>query len=128
MFGLLFIGFSAASLLACDPSLTAFKIQSQGFAPFPPIGGQDATLWIDFTVPDGAVTNGTAKYSFSFNGIPFSPTTEDLCTQVECPIVSQNLSSTNQWPSGLSGKIVSKIQWYDESNNYLLCSELTVKV
>jgi hypothetical protein len=130
MFGLLYvIGFSGMSLLACDPTLTAFKINSQGFSPSPPIAGQDATLWIDFTVPDGsAVTAGTAKYGISFNGIPFSPTTEDLCTQVSCPIESQNLSSTTQWPSGLSGKIVSKIQWYDASGAYLLCSQLTEKV
>ena len=129
MFGFLsVIGLSAASLLACDPTLTAFKINAQGFSPSPPIGGQDATLWIDFVVPDGsAVIDGTAKYTISFNGIPFSPTTESLCTQVACPIESQNLSSTSQWPSGLSGKIVSKIQWYDQNGAYLLCSPLTEK-
>jgi len=119
---------SVATLVACDPTLTAFTIKGQGFSPSPPVQGKDATLWIDFAVPDGsAVNGGSAKYSISFNGIPFSPTTEDLCTQVTCPIQSQNLSSTNQWPSGLSGKIVSKIQWYDVSGAYLLCSQLTEK-
>ena len=124
------LGLSAATatLVACDPTLTAFTVKAQGFSPSPPVQGKDATLWIDFAVPDGsAVAGGSAKYSISFNGIPFSPTTEDLCTQVTCPIQSQNLSSTSQWPSGLSGKIVSKIQWYDEAGSYLLCSQLTEK-
>jgi len=132
MFRLLFasLGLSSAlaTLVACDPTITSFKINSQGFSPSPPVAGQDSTLWIDFTVPDPLVTAGTAKYSITFNGIPFSPSTEDLCTQVVCPIKTQNLSSTSQWPSGLSGKIISKIQWYDASGSYLLCSQLTEKV
>lgn len=118
----------SSQVIDCGSGSTVFKIQSQGFEPTPPLPGKDATLWIDFTVPQGTtVTGGTSKYSITFNGIPFSPTIQDLCTQVTCPIQSQNLTSTSQWPMGLSGKVISKIQWYDENQTYLLCSQLTVK-
>lgn len=119
---------TSSTITDCGLGQTKFTILSQGFSPSPPLPGKDATLWIDFTVPSGTnVNKGTAKYSITFNGIPFSPTTDDLCTQVICPIRSQNLSSTSQWPTGLNGKIVSKIQWYDENQSYLLCSQLTEK-
>ena len=125
---LMAVSLSSSVVTDCGAGQTAFTILSQGFGPSPPVAGKDSTLWIDFTVPDGsAVNGGTAKYSFTYNGIPFSPTTDQLCTQVTCPIVSQNLSSTSQWPSGVSGKVVSKIQWYDEKGTYLLCSQLTEK-
>ena len=125
---LMALSLSSSVVTDCGAGQTAFTILSQGFSPSPPVAGKDATLWIDFTVPDGsAVNGGTAKYSFTYNGIPFSPTTDQLCTQVTCPIVSQNLSSTSPWPSGVSGKVVSKIQWYDEKGAYLLCSQLTEK-
>lgn len=103
---------------------------SQGFSPEPPIPGQDATLWFYYQVPDNlTVTAGTAKYSITFNGIPFTPTVDDLCTQVDCPLVPGifNLTSTSQFPS-VSGKIISKIQWYNEDDSLLLCSELTEKM
>jgi len=118
----------SSQVVDCAAGSTVFKIESQGFEPQPPVPGKDVTLWIDFTVPQGTiVSGGTSKYSITFNGIPFSPTIQDLCTQVTCPIKSQNLTSTSQWPTGLSGKVISKIQWYDENQTYLLCSQLTVK-
>lgn len=118
-----------STLRDCSNDMGLFTMISQGFSPEPPIPGQDATLWFYYQVPDGLnVTAGTAKYSITFNGIPFTPTVEDLCTQVSCPLVPgiYNLSSTSQFPS-VSGKIVSKIQWYNEDSSLLLCSELTEK-
>lgn len=118
-----------STLRDCSNDMGLFTMISQGFSPEPPIPGQDATLWFYYQVPDGLnVTAGTAKYSITFNGIPFTPTAEDLCTQVKCPLVPgiYNLSSTSQFPS-VSGKIVSKIQWYNEDGALLLCSELTEK-
>jgi hypothetical protein len=118
-----------ATIRDCSNGKGLFTMISQGFSPEPPVPGQDATLWFYYQVPDGmTVTAGTAKYSFTFNGIPFSPTVDDLCTQVDCPLVPgiYNLSSTSQFPS-LSGKVVSTIQWYNEGGALLLCSELTEK-
>lgn len=114
----------------CAAGKSVFQINSQGFGPEPPIAGQNVTLWIDYTVPDGVTVNGgQAKYSVSYNGIPFPATTEDLCTQITCPQVpgTYNITSTSEWPSGISGKLVTKIQWYDESGNELLCSQTSEK-
>ena len=133
LFGALLYLFAGglSSLRDCSNGNGLFTMLSQGFSPEPPVPGQDATLWFYYQVPDGlTVTAGTAKYSFTFNGIPFSPTVEDLCTQVDCPLVPGifNLTSTSQFPSGVSGKITSKIQWYNDAGSLLLCSELTEKI
>lgn len=133
LFGALLFLFTGglSSLRDCSSGKGLFTMISQGFSPEPPVPGEDATLWFYYQVPEGlTVTAGTAKYSFTFNGIPFSPTVEDLCTQVDCPLVPGifNLSSTSQFPTGVSGKITSTIQWYNEDGALLLCSELTEKI
>ena len=119
------------AVVDCAASKSLFQIQSQAFTPDPPVPGENATLWIDYTVPAGlSVSAGTAKYSISYNGIPFSPTTEDLCTQVTCPLTAGtwNLSSTSVWPTGINGKVVTKIEWFDSANTLLLCSQTTERV
>ena len=122
---------SSSTVTDCGAGNSLFTINSQGFSPEPPTPNENATLWIDYTIPANTnIDSGTCVYSFTLNGIPFTPTTEDLCTQVACPLVSgnYNLSSTSTWPGGISGKIVTKIQWYDSSKNLLLCSQTTEKV
>ena len=125
-----FFSLSSSSVSDCAAGKSVFQINSQGFSPEPPVAGENVTLWIDYTVPDGVTVNGgSAKYSVTYNGIPFPASTEDLCTQITCPQVpgTYNITSTSEWPSGLSGKIVTKIQWYDESGAELLCSQTTEK-
>ncbi len=125
-----FFAYNSSSVSDCAAGKSVFKINSQGFSLEPPIPGENVTLWIDYTVPEGITVNGgTAKYSVTYNSIPFPATTEDLCTQITCPQVpgTYNITSTSEWPSGLSGKIVTKIQWYDESGTELLCSQTTEK-
>ena len=115
-----------AQVTDCAAGKSVFQINSQGFGPNPPVVGENATLWIDYTVPEGiTVDSGTAKYSINLNGIPFSPTVEDLCTQIECPQVpgTYNISSASIWEGGVSGKITSTIQWYDAAGTELLCSK-----
>ena len=122
---------STSTVTDCAEGKSLFQIHEQGFSPEPPIPNQDATLWIYYTIPENVnIDAGTCKYSFSLNGIPFAPTVDDLCTQVTCPLVSgtYNLSSTSTWPSGVSGKIVTKIEWYDSAKNLLLCSQTTERV
>lgn len=127
----LLAGVTQAQVIDCAAGKSTFQINSQGFSPNPPVVGENATLWIDYTVPEGVtVDSGTAKYSVSLNGIPFPPTTEDLCTQIECPQVpgTYNITSTSVWDGGVSGKIVSKIQWYNTAGTELLCSQTTFRV
>ena len=122
---------SQSTVVDCAQGKSLFTINNQGFSPEPPVPNENATLWIDYSIPSGTnVQAGTCVYSFSLNGIPFSPSKEDLCTQVACPLVAgnYNLSSTSTWPDGISGKVVTKIEWYDESNTLLLCSQTTERV
>jgi len=76
------------------------------------------------------VNAGTAKYSFSFNGIPFAPTTEDLCSDVACPLLPgpYTNTTTSVFPSGVSGKVTTKIEWFDTANNRLLCADVTARL
>jgi len=129
-FGLL-VGLVNATVSDCGAGKSVFTINSQGFGPDPPIVGENATLLIDYTVPDGVTVDaGTAKYSITLNGIPFPATNDDLCTQIVCPQVpgTTNLTSSSVWDGGVSGKIVSKIEWFDTSNQLLLCSQTTIRV
>ena len=130
-----FVAFTVASISAtvtdCGAGKSIFTIQDQSFSPSPPVSNQPYDYWFTYTVPDGiTIDAGTAKYSLSLNGIPLTPTVEDLCTQTTCPKTSglHNESSTDTWPSGISGKVVTKLEWYDANSNLLLCSQVTEKV
>lgn len=122
---------SLATVADCGQGKSIFQIQEQNFSPEPPVAGQPYDYWFTYTVPDGVTVDaGTAKYSLTLNGLPFTPSTDDLCTQTSCPKVSgfYNESSTDTWPSGVSGKIVTKLEWFDSAGNLLLCSQTTEKV
>lgn len=98
--------------------------------PVSPKAGDNVTLWVAYDLPAPAVTNGTAIYSFSLNGIPFAPTVDPLCTQTECPIDVgvHNETSSSIFPSGITGKIVSQIAWRDQDDALLWCVETTWRV
>jgi len=136
---LLIVALTLASLFAptsstvadCGQGKSLFQIQTQNFSPEPPVAGQLYDYWFTYVVPDGVTVDaGTSKYSLSLNGIPFSPSVDDLCTQTECPKTPglHNESSTDTWPSGVSGKIVTKLEWFDAKGTLLLCSQTTEKV
>jgi uncharacterized membrane protein len=77
------------------------------------------------------VTNGTATYKITLNGIPLSPTVDSLCTQTACPKesnVDYNETSWSIFPSGVSGKIASRIEWKDQDASPLWCIETTWRV
>ena len=122
---------SLASVTDCGAGKSIFQIQSQGFSPEPPVANEQYDYWFAYTVPDGiTVDAGTVKYSLTLNGLPFTPTVDDLCTQTVCPKVAgfYNESSSDVWPGGVSGKIVTKLEWVDANGNQLLCSQTTEKV
>lgn len=120
----------ANTLRDCSAGTSIYKYLSASITPDPVVRGKDATLTLSCQIPDGfTVTSGTAEYSFTFNGIPFSPTVEDLCSQVECPMVPgvYTNSSTSTFPD-VSGKVVTTMKWFDEKRTLLYCLETTVKV
>ena len=128
---LLFIALSSATVTDCGAGKSVFQILEQSFSPEPPIAGQLYDYWFTYQVPEGVTVDaGTVKYSLTLNGIPFTPSTDDLCTQTVCPKVAgfYNESSTDTWPSGFSGKIVTKLEWFDATGAQLLCSQTSERV
>lgn len=125
------IPLASSTLKNCGDGTSRFLLLDQGFSPDPPAVNDNTTLWFYYQVPDGlSINDGTADYKITLNGIPFPTSTDPLCTQVTCPLISglYNLSSSSIWQGGISGKVVSRISWYDMEKNLLLCSELTVRV
>ncbi len=126
------LGCASSTITDCGKGATKFLIDGLAYWPDPPIPGQNGTLSFLYTVPDGmeSITDGSAKYSLALNGIPFPASTDPLCDDVPCPIVpgTFNLTSTSEFPTGVSGKITTKIQWYDTANTELLCVDLTVRI
>lgn len=122
---------TSSTVADCGQGKSLFQIQTQSFSPEPPVANEAYDYWFTYVVPDGVTIDaGTTKYSLTLNGIPFTPSTDDLCTQTVCPKVSglHNESSTDTWPSGVSGKVVTKLEWFDSNGNLLLCSQTTERV
>jgi len=84
-------------------------------------------MTVQFNNPGLPVSDGTVTTSLTYNFIPFSPTTEALCTNTLCPIVTgfNDRSTTNPWPDA-TGTVASTIKWDLDGNN-LLCIKLNVK-
>jgi hypothetical protein len=122
---------AANTVKDCSSGTSVFKFISGSFLPDPVTPGQDSSLTINAELPDGTnVIDGTTKYTYSLNGLPFPSSTEPLCGQVTCPLLPgpYTNTTTSVFPTGVSGKIVTKIQWYDTSNTLLLCTEITTRV
>jgi hypothetical protein len=118
------------SVKDCSAGKSLIKFVSGSLLPDPVVPGQDSSITLNLEVPAGCyVDAGTAKYSFSFNGIPFSPTTEDLCSDIACPLGPGPYTNTtiSTFPTGVSGKIVTRIEWLTPANEQLLCVDVTAK-
>lgn len=120
---------STVTLRNCGSSSDQATILGMGFAPQSPSPGELTELWVAYSLK-APITGGTATYAYSFNGIPFSPTIEDLCTQTLCPkaIGVYNETSSSDFPSGITGKIISTIKWADQNTKPVWCTELTFKI
>jgi hypothetical protein len=125
------IVFASNSVTDCSKGTSVFKFTGGSLLPDPVVPGQDSSITLNAVIPAGTnVNSGTAKYSFSFNGIPFSPTTEDLCSDVACPLLPgpYTNTTTSTFPTGVSGKVVTRIEWFNTAGNRLLCADVTAKV
>lgn len=122
--------FGVGSMRDCGNGLGRAAILSFDSVPANPVAGDNVSTWIAYDLPTPGITGGTATYSFSFNGIPFTPTVEDLCTQTACPKEPgiYNESSSSIFPSGISGKIVAQIAWRDPNDTLIWCVENTWRV
>ena len=119
------------SVTDCSKGTSVFKFTSCSLLPDPVVPGKDSSITLNLEIPPGTnIDAGTAKYSFSFNGIPFAPTTEDLCSDVACPLLPgpYTNTTTSVFPSGVSGKVSTKIEWFDINGNRLLCADVTARL
>lgn len=120
-----------ASVTDCSKSTALFTLTSLSFSPDPPVKGQNSTLLLSMDVPS-EVTGGTATYSVTYNFIPLSPTTEDLCTVSPggCPIRPGKLDTVSSIPfdGSLTGSITFKIEWKDLSLAQLMCVSIKTTV
>lgn len=121
-----------ATITDCGLTKSLFKLNAAGFWPDPAVQNDNSTVSLDYTVPEGVTINeGTVKYSLTYNFIPLSPTVEQLCVKnVECPIISGtfNRSTSSTFPSGVSGSMNIKSEWFGPTNNLLLCYQIKTKV
>jgi hypothetical protein len=118
-----------ASVTDCSKGASLFKINSMSFSPDPAIKGQNSTLLVSTTVPE-QITGGTAKYSIKYSFIPLTPTIEDLCKAVSCPILVGKLDTVSSYPidKSLSGSITIQIDWADQTGRQLLCVLIQTKI
>jgi hypothetical protein len=118
---------SQASVMDCAAGNSIFKIDGLNFSPVDVVAGQNGTLHTQYTVPE-TVSAGTAIYTCSINGLPFSQS-YDICTQTACPIAAgyHDDYSKTQVPD-VSGKVVCKIEWRDLSDKELLCVQMTFRL
>lgn len=74
-----------------------------------------------------SVTDGTSTYTVTLNGYPYR-TTEDLCLELQnsttfCPLPMGHLKSESMGtiPSGVTGRVVVKNEWFNSDNQRILC-------
>ena len=99
--------------------------------PANPVGGDNVTLWVAYRLSAPAITNGTATYKISLNGVPLNPTVDPLDTQTTLPKEPETNYNETSWsifPSGITGKIVSQILWADQDSAPVWCVETTWRV
>lgn len=127
---MLFALIALTSMRDCGNGLGRAPVLAFGSTPDAPKSGDNVSLWVYYDLPTPSITAGTATYSFSLNGIPFTPTVKDLCTQTTCPKEPglYNETSSAIFPSGISGKIVSQIAWRDPDDTLIWCVENTWRV
>jgi hypothetical protein len=123
-----FIASSSATIKDCNPS-SIFRPTTLSVAPDPPIPGQTVKLTLIFDNPGPQIDDGTVTTTLSVNFMPFSPTTQSLCDNTKCPIItgSNDRSTESTWPS-VTGTVKSKITWIGPNSEELLCIDTTFKV
>ena len=102
----------------CGLSTDLAVFNSGSFSPNPPIPGKNSTLTFSYYLKE-AVRNGTVTYSTNINLIPFVPSTDAL---TQCPLsVGQHTEAMSSiFPTGLSGRIDTHIQW-KTGKRHILC-------
>ena len=121
---------AGATISDCSQGLSMFKLTNLGLTPDPPIVDQSVLMTVQFNNPGPTINDGTVTTRVTLNGLPFAPTVEPLCSKTLCPLTfgPNDRSATSTWPSGVKGKLNTRIEWTDVFNELLLCIEITEKM
>jgi len=100
----------------------------------PVLPQSDYTLYVSGDLSK-EVTGGTSKYDVTYNFIPLSPSINDLCTEIKnsnitCPLTVGHieLQSKGTVPTGVSGSVTIKNQWFDSVGARILCMQFNIKI
>lgn len=119
-----------ASVADCSAGKSLFRLTSMSFSPDPTVPGQNSTLLLSMKIPE-EINNGTVTYTSTYNFIPLTPSSDDLCgTTVNCPIGEGYLDTLSTFPidKSLSGSLTLKIVWADLTGRQLLCVMIKTKL
>lgn len=120
----------APTVKNCDHG-SLFTVDSASLIPVIPLPGDQVTLNLKYTVPVGYVaTEGKVKYDLTYNFIPLAPVVEPLCANIPCPLGAGTYVNNTvvDWPTGLTGTLITKITWTDVMNVRLLCLQIDAKL
>lgn len=119
---------SQASIKDCNPS-SILRPTQLSVEPDPPIPGQPVKLVLLFENPGPEINDGTVTTTLSINYIPFSPSTQPLCENTQCPIVNgiNNRSTESTWPN-VAGSVKSRLLWIGPNDEELLCIDTLFKI
>ena len=100
-------------------------IVNTGISPLRPKAGDTSYLWVNFDLSQ-TVTAGTVTYSYSWNYIPFEPTTVSLCDETLCPLYPgiQNVTGNSTFPD-VSGLVQVQVEWADDIGTPIWCVQTT---
>jgi len=112
-----------ATIQDCGKGLSLFEFRDLALKPDPPVPGAAVDMTVRFMNPGTTVNDGTVTTSVTINFIPFAPSTEALCANTKCPIVSgvNDRSTSSTTPTSIQGKISTKIVWNALNGSELLC-------
>ena len=116
-----------AEIKDCGAGKSVLQLTELGFTPANPKVGDTTVMTVKFNNPGPDITDGTVVNSISWNFIPLEPSTEALCSNTKCPLVSgaNDRSTSSAWPD-ITGYVSSHIEWTDPVGNLLLCIDLDV--
>jgi hypothetical protein len=100
----------------------------------PKLPQTDYTLYLNGDLIQ-TITKGTSKYEITYNFIPISPTTEDLCSEINlsnisCHLLNCFISSESKGtiPVDLSGSLTIKNKWFNNDQIKILCMKFDIKL
>ena len=95
-----------------------------------PLNGENVSTIFDFDL-DAPVVDGTAFYSVSYNGLPYSyeaPLCEEVAKSGDpCPLAIGHHHQVSTATNTLTGKVTVRITWKDVAGAEILCGEVTTK-